>query len=67
MNKLTKFGLGGAVITAICCFTPLLVWLLVGLGMAGAVAWLDPILWPLLGVFLALMVVGYLRNKRQVG
>ena len=64
MNRLTRIGLIGAIITAICCFTPILVWLLAGLGLAGAIAWLDPILLPLLGFFLALILVGYMRQGR---
>lgn len=66
MNRLTKIGLVGAVITALCCFTPLLVWALAAVGLAGIIAYLDPVLLPLLGLFVALIVVGYLRQKRGV-
>ena len=64
MNRLTRIGLIGAIITAICCFTPVLVWILAGIGLGGAIAWLDPILLPLLGLFLALILVGYMREGR---
>ena len=63
MNRLTKTGLFGAVITAICCFTPILVWILAGAGLAGAVAYLDLVLLPLLGVFILLAIWGFTRRK----
>ena len=64
MNRLTRIGLVGAVLTAICCFTPLLVWALAAIGLSGLVAYLDPVLLPLLGVFLALILIGYVRQNR---
>ena len=64
MNRLTRIGLVGTVLTAICCFTPLLVWALAAIGLAGLVAYLDPVLLPLLGVFLALILIGYVRQNR---
>ena len=64
MNRLTRIGLIGAIITAVCCFTPILVWVLAGIGLGGAIAWLDPILLPLLGLFLALILIGYVKQGR---
>lgn len=65
MNRLTKTGLTGSIIAAICCFTPLLVWLLAGVGLTALVPYLDPILLPLLGVFLALTIWGYTRSQKS--
>lgn len=62
MNTTTKVGLTGTVLAALCCFTPVLVWLLVGLGFGGLVAYLDPVLLPLLGLFIALTIFGYMRG-----
>jgi len=62
MNRLTRNGLIGAVITAICCFTPLLVWVLGGIGLVGLVAYLDVVLLPLLAVFIAISAWGYFRQ-----
>jgi mercuric ion transport protein len=62
-NKCFKAGIWGSVIAAICCFTPVLV---VGLGFIGIAAftpYLDYLLLPLLGFFLALTVYGWLKQK----
>ena len=63
-NKLVKKGIVGAVITAICCFTPVLVVLFGALGLAALVGYLDFVLFPLLGVFLVLLVIGLIKGKR---
>jgi len=41
-------GLIGSVIAAICCFTPLLVVVVAGVGLSAIVGWLDYALFPLL-------------------
>ena len=64
MSKLTKFSLIGAVIAAVCCFTPLLVWVLAGIGLAGLLAYLDLILLPLLGLFVLLALWGLVRDRK---
>ena len=57
MNKsLLKAGLIGTAITALCCFTPLLVVLLSAIGLAGVIGWLDIFLLPALGLFIAITV-----------
>ena len=63
-NKLFKTGAIGTLITAICCFTPLLVWALSAVGLAYLVAYLDSILLPLLAVFFVILLVSlYLKFK----
>jgi mercuric ion transport protein len=59
-----KTGIAGFVLTALCCLTPVLVWLFAGLGLSALVGGLDYILFPLLGVFAILCVVG-LKKQRQ--
>jgi mercuric ion transport protein len=44
------------VVTALCCFTPVLVLLLGALGLSAWAGWLDVVLLPLLAVFLAITV-----------
>lgn len=64
-NKYMNTGIWGAIITAICCFTPILV---VGLGLIGLAAitqYLDYILFPLLGFFLILALYGWRKQKRN--
>lgn len=64
MNKLTKTGLIGTLVTALCCFTPLLVWLLAALGLSAIVGYLDWVLFPMLGIFILLMLIGIVMRKR---
>ncbi len=47
-------GLIGSVIAAICCFTPLLVVLVAGVGLSAIVGWLDYALFPILFASLGL-------------
>jgi len=47
-----RTGLIGSVVTALCCFTPVLVVLLGALGLAALTPWLDVVLLPLLALFL---------------
>ena len=62
-KKLVKFGVGGGIITAICCFTPVLVWIFGAIGLVAVVAYLDYVLFPLLAVFLVVVVIGLLRKE----
>jgi mercuric ion transport protein len=62
MNKFTKIGLIGSVVTALCCFTPVLVWPLTALGLSAIVGYLDLALLPLLGIFLLLLLIGIVKN-----
>lgn len=53
-RHLLQFGIAGTILTAICCFTPALVMLLAGVGLAAWLTWLDSLLFPLLVVFIAI-------------
>lgn len=64
MNNWLKTGLIGTIITAICCFTPVLVWLFAAIGLAGAIAYLDIVLLPLLAVFVILTIAGFIKSRR---
>ena len=59
-----KTGIIGAAIAAICCFTPALVLVLGGLGLASALVWADYILLPMLAMSLALIGAA-LWKRRQ--
>jgi len=54
-DRLLKWGLGGALFAALCCFTPLLVIVVTGVGLSALTGWLDYALFPLL--FFCLAVV----------
>ena len=63
MNKLTKFGLIGSIVAAICCFTPVLVVLLGAVGLSALIDYLDIVLLPTLAIFL--VITGYALWKRS--
>ncbi|MFD2206422.1 mercury resistance system transport protein MerF [Kiloniella antarctica] len=63
-NKFFKVGITGAVVTAICCVTPVLVILFGAFGIGAMVAYLDMILFPLLAVFLGMAGYGYWKRKQ---
>lgn len=64
-DGLLKFGLGGSVIAALCCLTPILSGLLALAGFAALVGYLDIVLFPALIFFLTL--TGYaLWRRRQI-
>lgn len=68
MNDKTMFrtGIVGAVIAAVCCFTPALVILLGFAGLSTLVVWLDYGLFPILFGSMGLIAYAlYLRSGRQ--
>lgn len=62
-TKLLRIGLIGTLITALCCFTPLLALLLAGLGLASVLGYADFVLLPALAGFVGLTVFALLRRK----
>ncbi len=65
-RKLLRTGVIGAVVAAICCFTPALVVLITAVGLAAVVGYLDYVLFPALAVFLAITGYAlYLRSRRS--
>ena len=65
-RKLLGTGIVGAVIAALCCFTPLLVVLLGAVGLSAMLGWLDYVLFPALAFFIGLTIYAvYRRQKRQ--
>lgn len=66
MDKLLALGLGGLGLAALCCFTPLLPWLLGILGLSGALGYVyrDDILLPVLAGFLILTGYALWRRRR---
>ena len=66
-NKLLALGLGGTILAALCCYTPLLPILLTALGLTGllGVVYSDAILLPMLAGFLILTGYAVWRQKKQ--
>ena len=66
-QKLLCTGVGGSLIAAICCFTPVLVIAFAGLGLSWAVGYLDYFLLPALALFVALTAYAAWRVVRARG
>ena len=66
-RKLLGAGLVGAVVAALCCFTPLLVLLLGAVGLSAAVGWLDYVLLPALVIFVGITLYALARRRRRPG
>lgn len=64
-RALLKLGLTGTIVTAICCFTPTLAWLLALAGLAAWLSWLDYVLVPLLVIFLGITAYAVVRARRR--
>lgn len=62
-SRLLKIGAAGSVITAICCFTPVLVIFLSAVGLSSLIGVLDYVLLPALAIFL--MITAYSLWKRH--
>jgi len=60
-----KTGLWGSIVTAICCATPILPFLLGVIGLAAFTPYLDYVLFPLLGLFVILTLYGWVKHKRS--
>ena len=62
-NGLLRVGIIGTVVTALCCFTPVLVVLLGALGLSAAIGWLDYVLLPALVLFLGLTAFALWKRR----
>jgi mercuric ion transport protein len=62
-KDLLRIGIIGTVIAAICCFTPVLVILLVTVGLSAVLGWLDFVLIPALLIFMG--ITAYALWKRR--
>lgn len=62
-NKLLKCGIGGTIIAALCCFTPILVIVLSAVGLSAMVGYLDIVLLPALFIFAGITVYALSQRK----
>ncbi len=65
VRSLLHLGIVGSIVTAICCFTPLLVVLLGMAGLTALIAYLDMILLPALAVFIAITLIAFVQQRRN--
>ncbi len=64
-RTLLRTGIIGSAVAAVCCFTPALVVLVTAVGASAVIGYLDFVLFPALGLFLALTGYAlYLRTTR---
>jgi mercuric ion transport protein len=64
-TKLIGTGAAGALVSMVCCFTPVLVVLLSALGLTAFVAKLDYVLVPLFVASAALVIFALVRRRRS--
>lgn len=63
-RKLLGSGVAGTVITALCCFTPILGILLGGVGLSAMLGWLDYVLFPALAIFVGITIYALYRQRQ---
>lgn len=64
-GKLLKTGIAGSLIAAVCCFTPLLVVALTGVGLSGLIGGIDYVVFPVMFISLGLVAQAlYIRAGR---
>ena len=63
-RTILRAGLFGSVITALCCFTPVLVVLLGVVGLSTLTGYLDLVLLPALAFFIGLTIYALWRRSR---
>jgi len=69
MRNRKKLWIGslGTVVTALCCFTPILAVLFTAIGVGGLVVYLDAVLLPLLFGFVVLCIVALVLRRKAHG
>ncbi len=63
-KTLLRVGAIGAVVAALCCFTPVLAVLLGVVGLSALTGYLDYVLFPALGAFVGLIFYALHRQRR---
>lgn len=66
MNNFTliKIGTLGAIVSALCCFTPVAMFLFGAVGLAAWVGYLDYVLMPAMLLFISLIIYGLTRKTK---
>ena len=66
-RRLLRIGSIGALIAALCCFTPLLVVTLGAIGLGAVVGYLDLVLLPVLALCIGIVLYALYRMRRADG
>lgn len=64
-GKLLRTGVAGLLLSAICCFTPILVILLGSLGLSAWLGWLDYVLLPSMVLFMIITAYALVKKSRS--
>ncbi len=64
-RRLLITGIVGTIITALCCFTPVLAVLFGMVGLSALLGWLDVVLFPTLAFFIGLTIYAVWRRQRN--
>lgn len=66
-RRLRTVGLSGLGLAILCCVTPVLPFVLTGIGLGGVVGYVytDRVLYPLIALFLVIAGVGLWQMKRS--
>ena len=62
-KALLSIGITGSIVTAVCCFTPVLVTILGVVGLSALVGYLDYVLLPALVIFVGIIIYAVLRKS----
>jgi mercuric ion transport protein len=62
-DHLLRVGIIGAIVAAVCCFTPVLVILLGVVGVSAVVGWLDYVLFPVLALFIGITIYALWKRR----
>jgi mercuric ion transport protein len=62
-NGLLKIGIIGAAISALCCFTPILVLLLGTIGFSALIGKFDYVLLPAMAIFAGLIIYALVHRR----
>ena len=66
-KTLLKIDVVGTLVTAVCCVTPILVILVVGVGLSSIVGYLNFVLFPALAMFAGITAYALYRHFRRMG
>ena len=59
-----RVGVGGGIIAAVCCFTPLLVVTFAAVGLSAWLGWVDYVLMPALIIFVLIAGYGFYAQRK---
>jgi len=62
-SQIFRVGIIGTIVTAVCCFTPVLPFILGAIGISRFVIYLDMVLMPLLAIFAGIAIFGFLKRR----